>query len=306
MELEDRYVTSTPEGVSLSLVLAGVGSRGAAYLIDIAVQTVVDIAVFWALRATVSTETSSFVATGIFALVYFVVTFGYFVMFEMLDSGRSLGKRALGIKVTRLDGSGETFRASLVRNLLRVLYVFPLFYLVDGALIIGTRRNQRLGDFLAGTLVIRERLGTTTTNATAPLAGAGGWQDPACLVPAPSPGVRLGTRRVPERALPGFVATRARLLGRDRRDPSRSGGGARVSGEAIRVRARRKKSSCPRPGSEALTEGRRAYDADGSGAFLGGGRPRQVGPRMKVRRAVRCGACKGGCEGDAKAAVMDS
>jgi uncharacterized RDD family membrane protein YckC len=179
MELEDRYVTSTPEGVSLSLVLAGVGSRGAAYLIDFVVQTVVDIAVYLALRATVSTETSSFVATGIYALVYFVVTFGYFVMFEMLDSGRSLGKRAIGIKVTRLDGSGETFRASLVRNLLRVLYVFPLFYLVDGALIIGTRRNQRLGDFLAGTLVIRERLG----NATTPLAGAGGWQDPSAWSP---------------------------------------------------------------------------------------------------------------------------
>jgi uncharacterized RDD family membrane protein YckC len=172
MELEDRYVTSTPEGVSLSLVLAGVGSRGAAYLIDFAVQTVIDLAVYAALSATVSSQTSSFVAGGIYALVYFVVTFGYFVLFETFDSGRSLGKRALGIKVTRLDGSGVTFKASLVRNLLRVLYVFPLFYLVDGALIIGSTRNQRLGDFLGGTLVVRERQG-----ATAPLP-AGAWQDP--------------------------------------------------------------------------------------------------------------------------------
>ena len=192
MELEDRYVTSTPEGVSLSFVLAGVGSRGAAYLIDFSVQTAIDIVVFLALREIVSSQTSSFVAGGIYALVYFVVTFGYFVLFETFDAGRSLGKRALGIKVTRLDGSGVTFRASLVRNLLRVLYIFPLFYLVDAGLIIGSVRNQRLGDFLAGTLVVRERLG----NAVPMAAGAWGdprvWEDPrvwsAHQPPGPYPG----------------------------------------------------------------------------------------------------------------------
>jgi len=172
MELEDRYVTSTPEGVSLSFVLAGVGSRGAAYLIDFSVQTLFDIAVYVVLRATVTTTTSSFVAGGIYALIYFVVTFGYFVLFETFDGGRSLGKRAIGIRVTRLDGSGVNFKASLVRNLLRVLYVFPLFYIVDGALIIGSRRNQRLGDFLAGTLVVRDRQGGV------PAVAAGAWQDP--------------------------------------------------------------------------------------------------------------------------------
>ncbi len=172
MELEDRYVTSTPEGVSLSLVLAGAGSRAAAYLIDFCVQTAIDIAVFLVLEKTVSSQTSSFVASGIFALIYFVVTFGYFVTFETFDGGRSIGKRALGIKVTRLDGAGVNFKASLVRNLVRVLYLFPVFYIVDGALIIGSRRNQRLGDFLAGTLVVRERLG-----AVAPVP-AGAWQDP--------------------------------------------------------------------------------------------------------------------------------
>jgi hypothetical protein len=74
--------------------------------------------------------------------------------------------------VTRLDGAGVNFKASLVRNLVRVLYLFPVFYIVDGALIIGSRKNQRLGDFLAGTLVVRERLG-----AVAPVP-AGAWQDP--------------------------------------------------------------------------------------------------------------------------------
>ncbi len=189
MELEDRYVTSTPEGVPLSFVLAGVGSRGAAYLIDFVIQTVFDIAVYVTLVATVSSSTSAYVAAGIYALVYFVVTFGYFVLFETFDSGRSLGKRALGIKVTRLNGSGVTFRASLVRNLLRILYVFPLFYLVDAALIIGSRRNQRLGDFFAGTLVLRERTGDARPAASTAAAAAGAWGDPRVWSsPGPYPG----------------------------------------------------------------------------------------------------------------------
>src|ERR1700722_20398695 len=102
MEIEDRYVTSTPEGVSLSFVLAGLGSRASAYLIDIAVQIFVDLIALIVLQATALSTTSAFVAAGIYAFTSFVVMFGYFVIFETLDSGRSLGKRALGIRVTRM------------------------------------------------------------------------------------------------------------------------------------------------------------------------------------------------------------
>jgi uncharacterized RDD family membrane protein YckC len=172
VEIEDRYVTSTPEGVSLSFVLAGLGSRASAYLIDIVVQTLVDLTAFIALRVTALSATSAFVATGIYALVSFVVMFGYFVIFETLDAGRSPGKHALGIRVTRLDGSGINFRASLVRNLFRVLYLIPIFYVVDAWLILATKRNQRLGDLIAGTLVVRDRIG-----AVASMSGAS-WEDP--------------------------------------------------------------------------------------------------------------------------------
>ena len=163
VEIEDRYVTSTPEGVSLSFVLAGLGSRASAYLIDVVVQFLVDLIALIVLSATALTTTSAYVAVGIYALIAFVVMFGYFVIFETLDSGRSLGKRALGIRVTRLDGSGVNFLASLVRNLVRVLYLIPIFYLVDAWLILGTERNQRMGDLLAGTLVVRDRIGAVTS-----------------------------------------------------------------------------------------------------------------------------------------------
>jgi uncharacterized RDD family membrane protein YckC len=172
VEIEDRYVTSTPEGVSLSLVLAGVGSRGAAYMIDIAIQLVAEVIVLILLHAVISSATSEYVALGIYAFLSFIILFGYFVIFEIFDSGRSPGKHALGIRVTRVDGSGVNFRASLVRNLMRVLYVIPLFYLVDALLILTTKRNQRLGDLLAGTLVVRVRIGAVSSMQ------GGSWEDP--------------------------------------------------------------------------------------------------------------------------------
>jgi uncharacterized RDD family membrane protein YckC len=172
VEIEDRYVTSTPEGVSLSLVLAGVGSRGAAYMIDIAIQLVAEVIILILLHAVVSGTTSAYVALGIYAFLSFIILFGYFVIFEIFDSGRSPGKHALGIRVTRVDGSGVNFRASLVRNLMRVLYFIPLFYLVDALLILTTKRNQRLGDLLAGTLVVRVRIGAVSSMR------GGSWEDP--------------------------------------------------------------------------------------------------------------------------------
>jgi uncharacterized RDD family membrane protein YckC len=159
MEIEDRHVTSTPEGVSLSVVLAGAGSRASAYIIDFAVQIFTILVAAFALFSFVHTTTAEYVATGAFAFVSFGMLFGYFILFETFGGGRSLGKLALGLRVARLDGSGVRFRESLVRNLMRILYAIPLFYLVDGALIVWSSRNQRLGDLLAGTIVVRERFG---------------------------------------------------------------------------------------------------------------------------------------------------
>jgi uncharacterized RDD family membrane protein YckC len=180
MEIEDRYVTSTPEGVSLSVVLAGLGSRMGAYTIDFLVQlTIIAIAAI-AVFVVARTTTSAYVALGIYGLITFVTMFGYFVLFETFDSGRSLGKRALGLRVRRLDGSGVTFRASLVRNLMRILYAFGIFYLVDAALILWTQRNQRLGDLLAGTIVVRERFGDRQLVSNS-------WQDPSVWGSGPTP-----------------------------------------------------------------------------------------------------------------------
>ena len=104
-----------------------------------------------------------------------------------------------------IDGSGVNFRASLVRNLLRVLYVIPLFYLVDAWLILATKRNQRLGDLLAGTLVVRDRIGAVTSMS------GGNWGDPRLWsrqwrispwAPLALPGSRGHPNREPREDLP--------------------------------------------------------------------------------------------------------
>lgn len=173
MELEDRYVTATPEGVPLSIVLAGLGSRAAAYLIDYAIQIAFVLVMFFALTRLAWSNTSAYVAVGVFAFVYFVTVIGYFVVFETFDGGRSIGKRAIGIQVTRADGAPVNFRSSLVRNLMRILYAISVFYVVDAILIAATGKHQRLGDLLAGTIVVRRRIGAL------PTMKQWSWDDPA-------------------------------------------------------------------------------------------------------------------------------
>src|SRR5580692_12777164 len=111
MTLEDRYVTPTPEGVSLDTVLAGLGSRFAAFLLDFLIQAVfyviVLVVVIVAFRG--GGETSDLVAGGILVLVALLDFIGYFIICEMLWSGRSIGKRAAGTRVVQVSGTPVGF-----------------------------------------------------------------------------------------------------------------------------------------------------------------------------------------------------
>jgi uncharacterized RDD family membrane protein YckC len=89
------------------------------------------------------------------ALVSFALTFGYDVLFETLAAGRTSGKRLAGLRVVTALGGPVTFHVSAIRNLLRAIDFLPGAYVVGAAVILIGRRNQRLGDVAAGTLVIR-------------------------------------------------------------------------------------------------------------------------------------------------------
>jgi RDD family len=78
------------------------------------------------------------------------------VLFEVLASGRTPGKRVTHLRVVRERGTPVDLPASAIRNLLRLIDILPTAYLVGLASILITERNQRLGDLAAGTLVIRD------------------------------------------------------------------------------------------------------------------------------------------------------
>ena len=83
------------------------------------------------------------------------INVGYFTLFEVFGGGRTLGKRATGLRVVT-DGGGQVgLRASLIRNIIRLVET-SLAYLPAIVSVLATCNNQRLGDLAAGTLVVRD------------------------------------------------------------------------------------------------------------------------------------------------------
>lgn len=157
MEYEDRLTISTPEGVDLNVTLAGVGSRFTSALIDVGIQLVLIVAVTLVAGA-VGAGLGGGYGAALVSLLSFVVVFGYDVFFEVLHAGRTPGKRLNGLRVVRAEGAPITFVTSVVRNLLRIVDFLPGGYLTGIVTILATRRNQRVGDVVAGTIVVRDRL----------------------------------------------------------------------------------------------------------------------------------------------------
>jgi uncharacterized RDD family membrane protein YckC len=151
MEYEDQRTIATPEGVQLALPLAGLGTRFLAIMIDSLIGGAVALVVIVA-AAVAAGGVGASIASASALLVFFI---GYHVVFEAFGGGRTIGKRAAHLRVVMDGGEPVGLRASLIRNILRLLEI-PLFYLPAIVCVLATRNNQRLGDVAAGTLVIRE------------------------------------------------------------------------------------------------------------------------------------------------------
>jgi uncharacterized membrane protein SpoIIM required for sporulation/uncharacterized RDD family membrane protein YckC len=159
---EQTVDVETPELVVVSYSIAGVGSRVLAALTDLAIAVAVLLVLLIALvvlepgRPSMDALSASW-AAAILILLQFVVLWGYYVLFEGLMDGQTPGKRIHRLRVVREGGFSVTFGVSAVRNLVRVLDMQPaVFYLVGLGSILTTKRGQRLGDLVAGTIVVRE------------------------------------------------------------------------------------------------------------------------------------------------------
>jgi uncharacterized RDD family membrane protein YckC len=93
---------------------------------------------------------------AIFVVIPFLLQWGYFTLFEGLWHGQTPGKRVARIRVIQQSGRALTIFESLSRNFVRAIDFLPTFYVVGTISIFATSRNQRLGDLVAGTLVVHE------------------------------------------------------------------------------------------------------------------------------------------------------
>jgi uncharacterized RDD family membrane protein YckC len=163
-----------PEGVPIRLDLAPIGSRFGAQLADMALTQVVPVALVLVLAFGFGAGGEALGA--IWALTSFMSRTPYYILAEIVWNGRTIGKRMSGIRVISADGRSLTPRAAVLRNLMKEGEVFgPVTWLIASpgmgglasfmalvwvgvvlAVPLFDRRNRRLGDMIAGTLVIMQ------------------------------------------------------------------------------------------------------------------------------------------------------
>jgi uncharacterized RDD family membrane protein YckC len=162
---EETLVIETPERVPLHFALASIGNRFLACAVDHLLQLLFIAFVFiglqWSgllqLLSDRLSEAPKWVWAGVILLVFGIWS-SYFAAFEWLWSGQTPGKLWLRLRVIREDGRPITFWEAAARNLLRILDMTPFpFYSVGLLSVFLSSRDQRVGDFVAGTVVVRER-----------------------------------------------------------------------------------------------------------------------------------------------------
>jgi uncharacterized RDD family membrane protein YckC len=147
----------TGEAVQLEMRLAKLASRGLALALDLLVQLALLFAGVLVLSGT-ALFVDDALATAIGLVFYVLVILGYPVAFETFTRGRSLGKMAVGLRVVREDGGPERFRQAFVRGLLGVVEIWLTFGTVALIASLASAKGRRIGDYLAGTVVVHERV----------------------------------------------------------------------------------------------------------------------------------------------------
>jgi uncharacterized RDD family membrane protein YckC len=165
----DQLNIETPEQVDLHFPIAGVGSRFLAVALDMVLQggayVVVGLLVYMTSSYTSLGEimdhhgakTQKWLVAG-FILLNFVMVWGYFALFEAFWHGQTPGKRLMKLRVLKDSGRSITLFESMARNLLRIVDAAPSLYLIGVVTMLCNKSNTRLGDFVAGTIVVHERM----------------------------------------------------------------------------------------------------------------------------------------------------
>lgn len=159
----DRLIIDTPEQVHLEFVLADIGSRFMAVFADSVIQFLVVLVLIitdeTALRGAMFSKLATYQVwvIAVLILVYFCIYWGYYAAFEALWNGQTPGKRWAGIRVIKENGRPINAFEAIGRNLVRIVDQFPGIYAVGIITMLLNSRNRRIGDFVAGTIVVHER-----------------------------------------------------------------------------------------------------------------------------------------------------
>lgn len=173
--LHEEYTIDTPENVSFGYEIAGIGSRFLGGLID---SLILGLSLFFlnivlavilemvnvdgaAAAAVLGNEADMTWAAGLvlafYALLNFVLIWGYYVLFELTWNGQTPGKRWARLRVVRVNGNPVGFLDVVIRNLVRIVDFLPTGYGLGLTVMFLNQHARRLGDYAAGTLVIKER-----------------------------------------------------------------------------------------------------------------------------------------------------
>ncbi len=183
----DLIQIDTPENVTFDYEVAGIGSRFLAALVDTTIIVILEFVVFgiMALIALAGMSTGVdelFELLGgwllaIAGLISFLLIWGYYIGFELFWNGQTPGKRWIGLRVIRVDGTPITASESIIRNLVRLIDFLPMAYGVGVVTMFINSNSRRVGDLTAGTVVVYDGKSGQLTDLTAATLTAGIWQE---------------------------------------------------------------------------------------------------------------------------------
>ena len=161
----DVLKIDTPENVTFDYDVAGIGSRFIAAMVDTSLILILQTVVIGSLillgtifgDADLSGSSMSTWILAILGLISFIFFWGYYIFFEILWNGQSPGKRWVGLRVIRVDGTPITASESIIRNLVRIIDFLPTAYGVGVVTMFINTNSRRVGDLAAGTIVVHDR-----------------------------------------------------------------------------------------------------------------------------------------------------
>ena len=156
-DASDDLIISTPERVSFQYEIAGIGSRFLAQIIDSLIILVVLIAITILAGTLGGVFNSGELALLVEIILGFILLAGYFLVSEAVWNGQTVGKRSARLRVVGDHGEPLSLGQATIRNLVRIVDFLPVFYAIGMLTLFISGRGKRLGDFAAGTLVVRDK-----------------------------------------------------------------------------------------------------------------------------------------------------